>query len=635
MKYLLSWLKDYIEINEPPEKLAEDLSMFVLEVESVTKTNDDYIFDLEITPNRGDCLSHLGLARQIGAMYNRKLKTENLKLKTTYTDLNKNLDIMIEYPKICPRYTAQVIDNIKIKPSPDWLKKRLESYGFRSINNIVDITNYVMIALGQPMHAYDYNKIADGKMNICLSKDHDEVTTLDGKIHKLRKDTIIIKDDEKIYDLAGIMGGLKSEIDVSTTTIVLEGAIFNPVLIRRTSKYLNHQTDASYRYERDVDIEGNMTAFELANTLILETLPEAKFGKIYDIYQNKYAPKSISFEDSKINNLIGCDLNHDEIISALKRSYFEVVSNVATVPSFRAYDISIWQDLAEEVARIIGINKIKRIEPVTTDHPITNIDWLNREKVKDILINLGFSEIYTQSFSDINQMHLLGVDIDNLQEIINPISPETQYLRPDMKISLINAVAKNPWSPELNIFEVGKVFGKDTEKWQIGIATCDKYPDRIQDALQKLNINNEVETVSQDILAKFKIRRPTHITLIDLDDINDESINKTELNFEVSNNKYKPVSKYPPTVRDLAFIVDNSVKADDIIKSISSISADIFLVEMFDEFSSDKFGSNKKNIAFHIWIQNMKGPVLDSLASDIISKIIITIENNYDAKIRS
>lgn len=473
MKILYSWLQDYVNFSQTPEQLAEDLSMFAHEVESVQKVGDGAVLDLEITPNRGDCLSVLGIARQVAAMYDKKLKIQNEKFKIGEEDIGKDFTVKVSDPKICPRFTARVIDNITISQSPKWMQERLESYGFGPINNIIDATNYVMVATGQPLHAFDYDKIKDGLMNIRLSKKDEEVMTLDGKNHLLPEGAIVIEDSEKIYDLAGIMGGSKSEVDENTKTIIVQGAIFDPVLIRRASKSLHHQTDASYRYERGVDYEGTAIGVDMAASIIQESSKDSKIGKLIDIKAEEFKPLTIAYSDDKINNLIGTKLSSDEIKLALERLYFKISDNTAEVPSFRAYDIHIWQDLAEEVARIYGYNNIKRIEPEEGKSK-ENAQWLKRETIKDSFKKIGFTESYSYSFADKDKITLLGEKLENCVDIINPISPETQYLRPSLLPSLLDAVAKNPWAPEVNIFEIEKVFTKDDEKWQLGIATVGK-----------------------------------------------------------------------------------------------------------------------------------------------------------------
>jgi phenylalanyl-tRNA synthetase beta chain len=632
MKILYSWLKDYVDITEPPAKLADELSMFAHEVETIQKVGqDDAILDLEITPNRGDCLSHLGIARQIGAMEERKIKDEKLKIKIIESEIEKEINIKISDPKICPRYSARIIENVKVEESPSWLKERLLSYGFKPINNIVDITNYVMIAIGQPLHAFDLNKISDGVVNICLSKKGDEVMTLDGKNRELEDETIIIRDSDKIYDLTGIMGGYKSEIDVNTTAILLQGALFDPVLIRRASKRLHLLTDASYRYERGVDPLGTIDAVNMAAEMIQKLCPACRVGKLIDKVQIPYLEQTIKFEDEKINHLLGINLTHEQIVSSLEKLYFKVTDNVAIVPSFRIYDVTLWQDLAEEVARIYGYENIEIKKPTTEKNKINN-EWVKRERVKDALKNIGFTEIYSYSFADKEKIKLLGYDINNCAEILNPISPETQYLRPSLLPSLLLAISKNPWSPDVNIFEIEKVFDLQNEKWQLGIATVGKSDVLMQEALKNLGVSAEVQNISQNILDVYKIRRPVKIVILEPDSI---AVDNTEIDYNISENRYRPISKFAPTIRDLSFIVPASVNAEDVEKSILEASGAILFSECFDEYTSSKIGENLKNIAFHVWMQNTEGVLSGDEADKIISNILNVVENKFQAKLRS
>lgn len=634
MKILYSWLKDYVDINYSPLKLADDLSMFAHEVESINEIKNDVIFDLEITPNRGDCLSHLGIARQVAAMYDRNIKTQNAKIKIKEENINKDININIEDDKICPRYSAVVVDNIKIKESPEWIKNRLVNYGIKPINNIVDITNYIMFDLGQPMHAFDFDMINDGLINICFSKKNDELITLDENKYQLLENSIIIKDNEKIYDLAGIMGGKNSEISNNTKTIIFQAAIFNSTLIRKTAKYINKQTEASYRYERGVDPEMTICALKKAINLLTESCPEAKINKIVDLDTGKNKTNKIEFSEQKINSLLGTKLSKNEISAYLKRLYFEINDNIAVVPSFRQYDVKLWQDLAEEIARVYGYNNITSTAPLNI--PIKQKSmYVARETIKDTLKNQGFTEIYSCSFIDKKDINAIGEKTENCLEIINPISPETQYLRPSLTTSILRAISKNPWAPDVNIFEIGKVFSLKNEKWQLAVATTNKNSHDIISAFNELKIKAQVIEISQKLLDHFKIRKNVKIALIDLDNLlikKDWDINlKTKLS---TNNIYKPISTFAPSVIDLSFIVNSNVNSNRIVNSINKMSNKILFVEQFDEYKSDKFGTNKKNVAFHIWIQQIDRPVDEKEVKNIIGIITTKLSREFNAELR-
>ncbi|MEM3063435.1 MAG: phenylalanine--tRNA ligase subunit beta [Nitrososphaerota archaeon] len=638
MKISYNWLNDYVEIEKSPEQLAEDLSLFGHEVESVEKIGYDYILDLEITPNRGDCLSVLGIAREISALYNVPLKKKDnfatILNSMIVTNLGKKIDIQIADSKICPRFTARIIDGVKIGESPKWMRERLATYGFRPVNNIVDITNYVMIATGQPLHAFDYDKIKDGKMFVRQAKEGEEVITLDGKNHVLPDGAIIIEDSEKIYDLAGIMGGIKSEVNEHTKTIILQGAIFDPVLIRKTSKKLNHVTDASYRYERGVDYQGTIRGVNMATTLVQKSCPQAKIGELIDFQTEKWQPTTISWHPEKdTERILGIKIDYESIMSYLARLRIKCLkcsidkqNCEMEIPSYRQ-DLKIAEDLVEEVARVYGYNRIGKRKIEKEKMGRENRDWMKREAIKDALKALGFTEIYSYSFADKKLLEMLSED-KNLVEVANPLSPETQYLRPSILPSLISQIAKNPWSPDVNIFEIEKVFDKLGEKWQLGIATVGKTDAMLRNAIAKLNLKTEIKSVEQKILDAYKIRRSVKYVIEDMDEIRIET---KEINKEISKNRYKPISKFPPTVRDLAFIVAENIKGEKVKEAIESVSENILLIELFDEYT---FPNKTKNLAFHIWLQNMKGPMEEKEVGKIIEKIEKMIENKFRAKLR-
>ena len=641
MRISYNWLKEFIDIKVKPQKLAEDLTLFGHEVESIEKAGDDYILDFEITPNRGDCLSIIGMAREAVALYDKKFKIKNLKLKISESQINKNIKVNISDSSICSCFSARIIDNIKVGKSPKWLIDRLKSYGFRSLNNIVDITNYAMIETGQPLHAFDYNKIHSGIMNIKQAASGESMITLDGQEQKLDKNAIVIDDGKKIFDLAGIMGGFNSEVDKKTKTIVLQGAIFDPILIRRTSKRLNHQTDASYRFERSVDYEGSVRGVNKAAKLIKQSCPKCKIGKLIDIKSEKRKKKKIKINIAKINKLLGTNLDQKQIIDYLHRLEFKTNQLIVEVPSYREFDVTIWQDIAEEVARMYGYNNLDRSLFKKTEHKESE-KFILKKHIKDILCKNGFTECYSYSFTDEKLIKMLNYKLSDCQEVINSISPENKYLRLSIELSLLTAAAKNPWVPEINIFEIGKVFHTHgltqknsrtnaEEKWQLGILTTNKKANNIKSILNQLNISTDIISADQKILDYLKIRKKVKYIVIDLNKI---KISAKDYLTKISNQKYKKVSEFPPTVRDLAFIVDKKIDANQIQTQISHLDSHVLLVDLFDEFTSDKFGKNKKNIAYHIWLQNLKKPMNAREVDKITKEIINKIEKKYQAKLR-
>jgi len=635
MKISYNWLKDYLDLKVSPEKLAEDLSMFGFTLESLEKIDRDFILDLEVNPNRGDCLSILGMAREVAALYDLKLKAQSSKLKAIEEQLDKDINVQILEPKICPRFSARIIDEIEIAPSSKEIQNRLISFGFRPINNLVDITNYVMLELGQPLHAFDFKKIQQGEMKICQAEGEERLVTLDGQERILPARAVIIRDKEKIYDLAGIMGGANSEVDSNTKTIILQAAIFDPILIRRASKKIGLSTEASFRYERSVDFEGTVKALELAAALIKESSPKSKIGPIIDLQSSKPKEVSLNLDLDKINRLLGTELSLADAQKYLERLNFSTLVFgrllAVGIPSFRQNEVKTWQDLAEEIARVYGYDKIRSQELRPAVSQRKNKNWQKRETIKDKLKSLGFSEIYSFSFIDQKQGELFGFEPNELIEIANPLSAETQYLRPSLTPGLLRQIAKNPWSPEIIVFETGKVFLNDQEKWQLAMASTGN-DSILKDALNQILAQGKIKTIDSQILDFYKIRRGVKLVVCDLEAI---KISSQSISSDLPKSKYQEISKYPPTVRDLAFIVDKNIPAEAIRKTIEGISPEIFLVELFDEYASEKFGKDKKNLAFHIWLQDLEGPMAEKEVEEIIQKIIKNIKSKFKAELRN
>jgi phenylalanyl-tRNA synthetase beta chain len=410
---------------------------------------------------------------------------------------------------------------------------------------------------------------------------------------------------------------------------VLEAAIFDPILVRKASKNLKLQTDASYRYERNIDFNGTIFAIQRAMNIILESCKLAKFGKINDIQSDNHDNK-IKIDIDKINNLIGGKFNEKEMGSLLAKLNFKLENSIVIVPSYRSHDVKIWQDIAEEVARIYGYNKLG-ISEISKFAQKDNTNYNIKESLKDHFVIHGFSEVYSYSFTDKKLLELCGFKLSNLKKVINGLTPETEYLRSNLLPSLLTAVAKNPWAPTVKIFEIGKVFDGNTEKWQLGIAVTSKKPTEIENVLKDLNIKAEIFKPDQKILDYLKIRKPVQVAVIDVNKID---VKNESYCTDLKEIHYRKVCEYSPTIRDLAFIADKGINAFDIQKAISESDDHVLIAELFDEFESDKFGNNKKNIAFHVWLQDLNGPMDEKLTNETINKIIANIESSFNAKLR-
>jgi len=492
MIFSYNWLQSFFEKKLPkPEKLAQILEMRAFEVESIEKKGKDFVLDIKVLPNRGpDCFSHFGIAKEIGAILDLKLKPfPKVKIKPTKTKLD-NFEIKIENKEDCQRYGALFLSNVKVKESPKWLQERLISCGLQPINNIVDVTNYVMLEIGQPCHAFDFDKISKRKQSelnksltleknlkkwiiVKRAKKGDKILALDEKEYELDNDILVIaakpfeNNSENILAIAGIKGGKESAIDAKTRNVLVEMANFNPTLIRRASQKLKLKTDASIRFEHSLD----QNLILLARERIIALIKELKIGDIgpfVDVSFQKTLPKKIRISFDFIRESLGCQIKEDLVIKILRKLDFKVKREdnelLVEVPTTRL-DINLPIDLVEEVGRIYGF---ENIEPV---FPFVNL-VLAKENEEIKLLNLikrtlkeeKFFEVYNYSF--ISKEDKEKFSLEKLIELENPISSLFQYLRSNLIINLLKNIKDNQKNignsnSEIRFFEAGKVFSKD------------------------------------------------------------------------------------------------------------------------------------------------------------------------------
>ncbi len=711
MNITLSSLKKLVDIKMPINKLAEELTRVGLEVEKILDYKGERVLKLDISPNRYDCLSALGISREITMLEKNKIKLEEVKIQES--DIEKKLQVEIEDKEIVPKYYYYIIDNIKISESPKWMQKELEAYGFRVLNNIIDITNYVMIMLGQPLHAFDYDKVVSNnpekKIIVRRGKKGETVATLDGKIWDVDEKTIVIsKPNGELIDLAGIMGGLKSEIDANTKTIVLQAALMDSKLIRTTKKRLNHDTEAAYRYERGVDHSMVKYSLKYAAKLI-QDLANGKVVKLNKINNIKYPTKVIKTSSIQLSDFVGHRFTSEEIKKMLELLGFDVETDseniTITIPTWRELDINWWQDIAEEIIRVYDISKIKLI-PIQHDSALIQrnsailSNWEKKEVIKDELFKLGLTEVYNYSFigdDDLEKCKSSTGEVDkkDLFELAYPLSPELKYLRQNLAIGFLKTIAKNPQADKIEIFEIENVFQKlnchpeldsgshikqiseipdqawndnnsNSESTRIGIACAGEKSQNASDLMTKLikvfGINchsdehneeksqnqNEIShfvrndmlkvfNINPELLKQYKIRKPNvSICEIDFGDfLKYAKFDGKSLNWHPSSkSQYRDLSQFPTVERDLAIILDRNIENEKTRQIIMSTSDQIISSDLFDEFANDKFGENKKSVAYHISMQSPDHTLTSSEAENIIKKILENIKNELGGELR-
>ncbi|HPM39145.1 MAG: phenylalanine--tRNA ligase subunit beta [Minisyncoccales bacterium] len=614
MIFSYNWLQSYFREKLPtPEKLAEILTMHSFENEYIEKKGSDYILSIDVLPDRaGDCFSHNGIAKEISVLLNKKITYPKIKTKETLKD---SISVDIENSDDCLRYTALIIKNVKIEESPKWLKEKLEVCGINSINNIVDITNYVMLETGQPMHVFDYDKISGGII-IRKAKKGEKISLLGGKEYILDENVLIIADEEAPLAIAGIKGGQKAEITNETKNIVLESANFNHKLISTTARRLNIRTDASLRFEQNID--PNLTSYAIDRAASLIDLPSS--NKI-DVYKKKLKPWNIKINIDEISKTLGIDIPQKEVERILKSLGFVVKENmVVEVPTYRQ-DVTIPENITEEVGRIYGYDKIPLTLPYFSEPAKMNDDIFWQNKTKDIMKELGYSEVYGYSFIGDQEKEDFNLTV---REINNPVSSYYKYLRPTIIPQLINFTKENlKYFDKVKIFELGKVFDKRERIVLSGAISSNDYLSIKSDILalfnklgiSKFSFGKEEIKIGKDIIGKAGIKSGIIFFEIDF-----EKIQKNT----VDNKEYKHVSYHPIASRDISGLIDEGVEIEEIVSKIKNIDL-VKSVEVFDVFKGKNVPPGKKSISLRINLQSEQKTLDGETIDKIITKIKKTI----------
>ncbi|MGL5175060.1 MAG: phenylalanine--tRNA ligase subunit beta [Cetobacterium sp.] len=660
--------------------LPEDAPLGV-EYRAYKKLND-VIFELEITPNRPDCLSYIGIAREIAAYYGRKIKWPEFESKSIIESINTgHIDVRIEDKERCKRFTGKVIKNIKVGESPEWLKNRLLSMGLKPINNVVDATNYILFECNQPLHAYDLTKIADRKIIVRKASEGEKIVTLDGIERELNKGELVIADIEKPLGIAGIMGGESSKVSEETTEIFLECAYFTPENIRRTSKDLTLSSDSSYRFERGLDIENNLEVLERAADLISQlTGGEILEGSI-DKYIEKYEKIEIPLNMDKLRKFMGKDIEIDIVGKILTNLGINIktlnsTTILATPPSYRG-DLTRTADLYEEIIRMYGFDNIENKMPEENIRPgIKDSMTVVVDETKEILAKLGLQEVINYSFISRDAIKMLGITEPTL-EITNPISDDMAVMRPTLVYSLLANIRDNLNRNQngLRFFEVSRVFtpkedGLANETLRASIALAGKTSKSLWDPkpeamdfytlkgfvekfLEYMGVNRYQLERSEDKnfhpgrsadikIGKIKIGTfgEIHPEIAENMDIKREKAYVAELdlttllNYRAKKVKYERIVKYPEVTRDIAVVLDRDVLVGKMLEDIKKSSNLIESVAIFDVYQGDKIEADKKSVAISIVLRKKDGTLEENDINITVDKILKLIAKNYNGEIR-
>ncbi len=628
----LSWLKEYVDITLTPKELGEKLTEVGLGVEKITKTSDDTIFELEITPNRPDLLSIIGIAREIAAIENKKIKYP--KPKTNLEPTAKILPITIKTDSsINPRFTGIIIKGVAIKESPAWLKEKLQSINQRPINNIVDITNYVMFELGNPLHAFDYDKIEGHEMHVKKAQGTEKFISVDGLSYVLPKNAVIISDKKKVIDLCGIKGGQNSATTNETKTVFIRVPVEDPVLIRLTSQSMGLRSQASSIFERGVNKGGTVDALKRCVDLILEIAGGTGTGasaevasSLYDIGHD-FKSWKLKLRKERLNKILGIEIPAKktlEILEALNLLPISTKDNIeCTIPTYRN-DLKIEEDLIEEVARLYGYNNFPKTLPIgqipTKTIPYFK-DYNLDEKVKQIFRASSFSEIYTYSLISESDLSLVSINPDNVIRIDNPISREFEYLRPTLKINLTKALYQNKanFNKKINLFELGKVYlGKNL--------------DEVREEYFLSGISNEknffeIKGIIERLFEEIEVREDPSGFIETTEEGIFFEINISEVFKKMTEQKaFIPLPKYPPIIEDLNIVARENIKTLDLMKNINDQSNLIKNVSLLDQFEDSR--------TFHITYQHKDRNLTNEEVAKIREKILKSLKEKFNARLK-
>jgi len=638
----------------------------------------DYVFDISITPNRADCLSVIGVAREIAALYNLPVKEKEFTIEEVEEDAGKYSYVKVENKEICPVYLGRVIKDVRIGQSPLHIQNRLRKSGIRPINNIVDITNYVLLEYGQPLHTFDLKEI-DGGIVVRNAFKGEKIVTLDGKEKNLDESMLVIADEKKAVAVAGVMGGEYSGINDNTKDVFLECAYFKPDSIRLTARRLGMQTDSSYRYERGIDMKNTYNMVDYAAYLLSKLSGGKILKNTLSDNPKDYEEKEVKVNVEKINSYIGLQISEDEICNILKRLNFKVSKQgddyLVVPPSYRV-DIDIWQDIVEEVARVYGYNNIPTSTPeILADGRVKKPILKAIMDIKDHMAALGFMEAINYSFTAEKFLSYFD-DSKKFVKLLNPISEDLAVMRTFVFPSLLMNIKNNLNNGYKNakFFEVASTYLKKDEgvpeqKVNLSIAATDDFFGLYWDKIKKTEtfyyLKGIVENIGKFFNVEFDFVRSEfgflhpgksadiyvkdnkigfigciHPDINEKMDI-DISVYVAELQFEDLVNivkdkkiKFKSFSVYPFVYKDLSLLVNKDIFSEEIRKYILSYDPLIENCIVFDKFEDEKIGKEKVSLAFRIYFSHSEKTLTDEETNGILNKLVGDLEKRFLAKLR-
>lgn len=670
------WLQDYVEISAPREEVENRLMMSGLNHEGTETVADDFAIDLEVTSNRPDCLGHIGVAREIAVLFDQELKVDDPQPAESETDVNKLTSVKIDCPEMCYRYTARVVRGVKVGPSPDWMVQRLAAIGVNSVNNIVDITNYVMFESGQPLHAFDFARIKGGIV-VGRAKKDEEIQAIDHKTYKLDRDMCVIADHERPVAIAGVMGGADTEVSQDTTDILIEVADFAPLPIRSAARQLTLQSPSSYRFERTVDPKGIDWASRRCAELILEIAGGELAKGVVDVGQSIPQRASITLRYSEIERVLGIEISPEQTKSILSKLGNEIINGqsefVEVVPPSWRRDLTREIDLIEEVARIYGYDKIPENARVPMAATVRKDEDRAIVKIRNVLVGAGFfeamtttliPELWSNTFSPWSDVEPLSASqsmhgvIDTAWQNIG----RTDLLRRSLVPSLLESrrINEHRSGIDAHLFEIANVYLTNInetvdEYWKLAIiGSQDFYGIKglIESIAQSLDPAARIETdpfqhelfdtskssglllngnrlgwigeVSNKGKSDFSLRKNVTVAEVDLKALTDIAIPIPQ---------QQPISDFPAIARDFNFILADKVHWANLETTVRESGGDLVESVLYRETFRDtkKDGEGKKRLLLSVTLRSKSETLTGSVADEVCKKIVDQCHKSHDA----
>lgn len=678
----IKWLKKYIDFDLSAEELAHRLTMAGIAIEGVENIGDDQVMELDLTPNRGDCLGMINLAREVAALTGNELSIPAPVIKENQERIEDYIKVELQEPELCKRYAARAVKNVKVKPSPAWMQEALINSGIRPINNVVDITNYVMLETNQPLHAFDYKLLAESRIEVRRAYKGEKFTTLDETERVLDEDMLLICDGQKPVALAGIMGGLNSEIKDDTTIVLLESANFFAPSIRQTSRKLALRSDSSIRFEKIADVNGVIYAINRAAELMQELADGEVIAGIYDVYPHRQENAKISIRPERVNYLLGTQIEPESIKGYLLSLGFAVEEQkekfVVEVPTYRP-DITMEADLIEEIARLYGYENISASLPYGN---ATRGGFDEYQRFRETVRNICAESLYEViNYSFINPAFLDRLMIPgdsvlrNVVKVANPLSEEQSVMRTLLLPGLLENISKNQArrNSSLNFFEIGSVFypadGLPEQRLKLGAAVTGtsemnwlkKQVEHdffylkgiLEDLLGRININavsfeaahipgfhpgraasvlaggQEIGIIGElhpRVLANFDLKDRACVFEIDID-----------LLFQLKGQRVmtESITRYPGVERDIAVLLKEEVKAARAVEVIETSDRELLRdVVVFDIYKGKQVPAGFKSMAFRLKLQSDERTLTEEDVNQVVHKLLKNLQEQVGAVLR-